>query len=222
MPRWHWSLQQSAQVDVFDTVDASWSTLSTEMPNASSDLSAFVHDGKIYVLGGRKLRKLSPGLTVSMTTGWNVLSKSFQWHDFDGFCLQVSIAIHHHPSFPSNFQQFPATQATMPTTAPLLLKWWSLIPLKPEVLRGAPPTPWPRDEVTKTWGLGSYYASEKRGEETSTITGHFRVHPCTSFFFSELTISITTWFNADHVSDSDVWILWSNAIRRPTTETHWK
>ena len=49
-------------MDVFDTVDASWSTLTTEMPNVSSDLSAFVHDGKIYVLGGRKLRKLSPGL----------------------------------------------------------------------------------------------------------------------------------------------------------------
>mmetsp|Transcript_7710 Transcript_7710/g.13334 ORF Transcript_7710/g.13334 Transcript_7710/m.13334 type:complete len:381 (+) Transcript_7710:70-1212(+) len=40
------------QVDVFDTVAGSWSTLSTEMPNASSDLSAFVHDGKIYILGG--------------------------------------------------------------------------------------------------------------------------------------------------------------------------
>eukprot|EP00434_Breviolum_minutum_P007725 symbB.v1.2.006814.t1/scaffold409.1/size210228/17 len=40
------------QVDVFDTTTATWSTLSNEMPNATTDLSAFAHDGKIYVVGG--------------------------------------------------------------------------------------------------------------------------------------------------------------------------
>ncbi len=40
------------QVDVFDTATATWSTLSAEMPNATTDLSAFAHDGKIYVVGG--------------------------------------------------------------------------------------------------------------------------------------------------------------------------
>eukprot|EP00440_Ansanella_granifera_P060655 gb/GFBE01065741.1/.p1 GENE.gb/GFBE01065741.1/~~gb/GFBE01065741.1/.p1 ORF type:complete len:372 (+),score=78.51 gb/GFBE01065741.1/:1-1116(+) len=41
-----------AEVDVLDTTTGTWSTLDTNMPNATSDLSAFVHGGKIYVLGG--------------------------------------------------------------------------------------------------------------------------------------------------------------------------
>lgn len=40
------------QVDVFDTVKGKWSTLSEKMPGATTDLSAFVHAGRIYVTGG--------------------------------------------------------------------------------------------------------------------------------------------------------------------------
>ena len=38
-------------VDVLDTTTGRWSTAGS-WPNATSDLSAFAHDGKIYVLGG--------------------------------------------------------------------------------------------------------------------------------------------------------------------------
>jgi len=41
-----------SEVDVLDTESGEWSTLDEPMPNATSDLSAFVHDNKIYALGG--------------------------------------------------------------------------------------------------------------------------------------------------------------------------
>ena len=40
------------EVDVLDTQTSTWSTLSNPMPNATSDLSSFVHGDKIYVVGG--------------------------------------------------------------------------------------------------------------------------------------------------------------------------
>ncbi|CAJ1443397.1 unnamed protein product [Effrenium voratum] len=40
------------EVDVLDTQTGQWSTLSTSMPNATSDLSSFVSGGKVYLLGG--------------------------------------------------------------------------------------------------------------------------------------------------------------------------
>jgi len=41
-----------SEVDVLDTESGEWSVLDEMMPNATSDLSAFVHDNKIYTLGG--------------------------------------------------------------------------------------------------------------------------------------------------------------------------
>lgn len=40
------------EVDVLDTVTGKWTTLTTRMPNATTDLSAFAHQGKIYTVGG--------------------------------------------------------------------------------------------------------------------------------------------------------------------------
>lgn len=40
------------EVDVFDTLMGKWTTLTARMPNATTDLSAFAHAGKIYTLGG--------------------------------------------------------------------------------------------------------------------------------------------------------------------------
>jgi len=40
------------EVDVFDTLMGKWTTLTTRMPNATTDLSAFTHAGKIYTVGG--------------------------------------------------------------------------------------------------------------------------------------------------------------------------
>jgi len=41
-----------AEVDIFDTQSGEWSTLAEPMPSATSDLSVFVHNNKIYALGG--------------------------------------------------------------------------------------------------------------------------------------------------------------------------
>eukprot|EP00931_Biecheleriopsis_adriatica_P082525 TRINITY_DN55971_c0_g1_i1.p1 TRINITY_DN55971_c0_g1~~TRINITY_DN55971_c0_g1_i1.p1 ORF type:complete len:391 (+),score=76.45 TRINITY_DN55971_c0_g1_i1:117-1289(+) len=40
------------EVDVLDTLTGQWSTLDYPMPNATSDLSSFVSDEKIYAVGG--------------------------------------------------------------------------------------------------------------------------------------------------------------------------
>jgi hypothetical protein len=40
------------EVDVLDTVTGKWTTLTVRMPNATTDLSAFVHSGDIYTVGG--------------------------------------------------------------------------------------------------------------------------------------------------------------------------
>ncbi|CAJ1340223.1 unnamed protein product [Effrenium voratum] len=55
------------EVDVLDTQTGQWSTLSTSMPNATSDLSSFVSGGKVYLLGGLQPAQLrrpgqGPGL----------------------------------------------------------------------------------------------------------------------------------------------------------------
>lgn len=41
-----------SEVDVFDTIAKTWATLAAPMPAPTTDLSAFVHGGRIYVLGG--------------------------------------------------------------------------------------------------------------------------------------------------------------------------
>jgi len=41
-----------SEVDVLNTVTGKWTTLTQRMPNPTTDLSAFVHAGKIYTLGG--------------------------------------------------------------------------------------------------------------------------------------------------------------------------
>lgn len=41
-----------SDIDVLDTLTGKWSTLDHPMPNATSDLSSFVHGGKIYTVGG--------------------------------------------------------------------------------------------------------------------------------------------------------------------------
>lgn len=40
------------EVDVLDTETGKWTALSQRMPNATTDLSAFVHAGKVYTVGG--------------------------------------------------------------------------------------------------------------------------------------------------------------------------
>lgn len=41
-----------SEVDVLNTVTGVWTTLAQNMPNATTDLSAFVHSGKVYIVGG--------------------------------------------------------------------------------------------------------------------------------------------------------------------------
>jgi len=41
-----------SEVDVLDTVTGLWTTRAQKMPNATTDLSAFVHSGKVYTVGG--------------------------------------------------------------------------------------------------------------------------------------------------------------------------
>lgn len=63
-------------VDVLDTESGQWSTLTKQMPNATSDLSAFVHDGKIYALGGYNRPNYEASSAVMVfdptTTAWSV------------------------------------------------------------------------------------------------------------------------------------------------------
>lgn len=40
------------EVDVLDTVAGTWTTLSQQMPSATTDLSSFMHAGKVYTVGG--------------------------------------------------------------------------------------------------------------------------------------------------------------------------
>jgi len=65
-----------SEVDVLDTQSGQWSTLAEPMPNATSDLSAFVHDGKIYALGGYNRDALYSASSAVMvfdptTTAWS-------------------------------------------------------------------------------------------------------------------------------------------------------
>eukprot|EP00930_Biecheleria_cincta_P030386 TRINITY_DN2104_c0_g1_i1.p1 TRINITY_DN2104_c0_g1~~TRINITY_DN2104_c0_g1_i1.p1 ORF type:complete len:386 (+),score=61.92 TRINITY_DN2104_c0_g1_i1:96-1253(+) len=64
-----------SEVDVFDTRSGEWSVLGP-MPNATSDLSAFVHGGKIYALGGynRPDYKASSAMMIfdPATADWSV------------------------------------------------------------------------------------------------------------------------------------------------------
>jgi len=65
-----------SEVDVFDTRSGQWSTLAQPMPNATSDLSAFVHGGKIYALGGYNRPDYIASSMVMVfdpaTAGWSV------------------------------------------------------------------------------------------------------------------------------------------------------
>ena len=65
-------------IDVLDTTTGRWSTAGS-WPNATSDLSAFAHDGKIYVLGGYNRPDYLAMTTVMVFDPWQ--SGSAAWSE---------------------------------------------------------------------------------------------------------------------------------------------